>query len=170
MLINVEKMRMLKSNNAEMRFKLIKQNIERFFRDCIYYYNIYESKELIIDAGYLPYHYLDEEVLNKIINLLEKELGYNIIIMKITNTTKKGYQKGDLINIRLFDIKTASPKDIDDYFNLKMFQPLYSSFHNYYNISGENEGITSYMSCLKSNDILLNCAENEETLENGGKI
>lgn len=161
-LINVEKMRMLKSNSSEMKYRLIKQNIERFFRDCIYYYNIYEAKELIIDAGYLPYHYLDYDVLNSIINLLEKELGYKIIIMKISNITKKGYQKGDLINIRLFDIKTADPKDIDDYFNLKMFQPLYSSFHNYYNIDGKLDVDNTYMSCLKCNNFLLNSEEKED--------
>lgn len=150
MLIDVNKMRMLKSDNPEMRFKLVKSNIERFFRDYIYYYNVYDRKELIIDSGYLPFHYLDEIVLNKIINLLEKELGYGIIMVKTTNINKKGYQKDDLINIRLFDSKTADPKDIDDYFNLKMFQPLYSTYHNYYNISGDNENKEmSYMSCLE---------------------
>ena len=31
-----------------------------------------------------------------------------------------------------------------------MFQPLYSTYHNYYNISGENENKEmSYMSCLE---------------------
>ena len=141
---------MLKSDNPEMRFKLVKSNIERFFRDYIYYYNVYDRKELIIDSGYLPFHYLDEIVLNKIINLLEKELGYGIIMVKTTNINKKGYQKDDLINIRLFDSKTADPKDIDDYFNLKMFQQLYSTYHNYYNISGDNENKEmSYMSCLE---------------------
>ncbi len=150
MLIDVNKMRLLKSDNPEMKFKLVKSNIERFFRDYIYYYNVYDRKELIIDSGYLPFHYLDEIVLNKIIDLLEKELGYGIIMVKTTNINKKGYQKDDLINIRLFDSKTADPKDIDDYFNLKMFQPLYSTYHNYYNISGENENKEmSYMSCLE---------------------
>lgn len=156
MLIDVEKMRMLKIDNPEMKFKLVKQNLERFFRDYIYYYNVYEREELIIDAGYLPYHYLDEEVLEKIINLLEDELGYSIIIMKITNTNKKGYHKGDLINIRLFDKKTATPKEIDDYFNLKMFQPIYSSIHNFNDISGQSSEIPSYMSCLDiDNNFLL---------------
>lgn len=149
MLIDVNKMRLLKTNNPEMRYKLVKQNIERFFRDYIYYYNVYDRKELIIDSGYLPYHYLDEIVINKLIDLLEKELGYGIIIMKTTNINKNGYEKGDLINIRLFDSQNSDPKDIDDYFNLKMFQPLYSTFHNYYNISGENEHLNkSYVSCL----------------------
>lgn len=156
MLIDVEKMRALKNNTPEVKFKLIKQNIERFFRDYIYYYNIYDRKELIIDAGYLPYHYLDEEVLKRIISLLEKELGYSIIIMKITNVDKKGYQKGDLINIRLFDNQSATYKEVDDYFNLKMFQPLYSSLHNYYNIAGEDENKISYLSCLNiTNEKLL---------------
>jgi hypothetical protein len=148
LLIDVEKMRALKNNTPEVKFKLIKQNLERFFRDYIYYYNIYDRKELIIDAGYLPYHYLDEEVLKRIISLLEKELGYSIIIMKITNVDKKGYQQGDLINIRLFDNQNATYKEVDDYFNLKMFQPLYSSLHNYYNINGVEESKVSYLSCL----------------------
>lgn len=148
MLISVEKMRMLKTKDPEVRFKLIKQNLERFFRDYIYYYNVYEREELIIDSGYLPYHYLDEEVLTKVIDLLEDELGYAIIIMKTTNTNKMGYKYGDLINIRLFDKKTSTPKDIDDYFNLKIFQPLYSSLHDYCNISGKLENIKSYMSCI----------------------
>ncbi len=149
-------MRLLKSNNPEVRYKLVKQNIERFFRDYIYYYNVYDRNELIIDSGYLPFHYLDEIVLNKIIGLLEKELGYGIIIMKTTNINKIGYEKGDLINIRLFDKQTANSKDIDDYFNLKMFQPLYSTFHNYYNIDGSiNETSKSYLSCKDMNNIML---------------
>lgn len=148
MLIDVEKMRMLKIDNPEMKFKLVKQNLERFFRDYIYYYNVYERQELIIDAGYLPYHYLDEQVLEKIIHLLEDELGYSIIIVKITNTNQKGYHKGDLINIRLFDRKTATPREVDDYFNLKMFQPIYSSLHDFNDIAGDKENLASYMSCL----------------------
>lgn len=162
MLIDVNKMRLLKTNNPETRYKLIKQNIERFFRDYIYYYNVYDRDELIIDSGYLPFHYLDEIVLNKLIDLLEKELGYGIIIMKTTNINKNGYEKGDLINIRLFDSQTANPKDIDDYFNLKMFQPLYSTFHNYYNISGEYNQNT-YLSCLdfKNNILMDKNAENQ---------
>ena len=144
MLIDVERMRLLKTDSPEMKFKLLKPNIERFFRDYIYYFNVYDRKELIIDSGYLPYHYLDNEVLEKVINLLEGELGYNIIIMKTTNTFQKGYKKGDLINIRLFDKQTATPKEVDDYFNLKMFQPLYSSFHNYNNISNNESEEKSY--------------------------
>ena len=50
LLIDVNKMRLLKTNNPEMRYKLVKQNIERFFRDYIYYYNVYDRKELIIDS------------------------------------------------------------------------------------------------------------------------
>lgn len=156
MFIDVERMRLLKTDSPEMKFKLLKPNIERFFRDYIYYFNVYEGQELIIDSGYLPYHYLDNDVLGKVINLLEGELGYNIIIMKTTNTLQKGYQKGDLINIRLFDRKTATPKEVDDYFNLKMFQPLYSSFHNYNNISNIEKNEKSYISCLNtSNKFLL---------------
>jgi hypothetical protein len=155
LLIDVEKMRMLRNDNAEMKFKLIKPNIERFFRDYIYYFNIYDRDEIIIDSGYLPWHYLDEKVINMIINLLENELGYNIIIMKTTNILQKGYHKGDLINIRLFDRKNTTSKEVDDYFNLKMFQPLYSSFHNYYNVNGVAEEI-NYLSCLEtSNKFLL---------------
>ena len=61
-------------------------------------------------------------------------LFYSIIIVKTTNINQLGYKSGDLINIRLFDPKNSNPKDIDDYFNLKMYQPLYSSMHNYNNI------------------------------------
>lgn len=155
MLIDVERMRLLKTDSPEMKFKLLKPNIERFFRDYIYYFNVYDRDELIIDSGYLPYHYLDNQVLEKVIGLLEGELGYNIIIMKTTNTLQKGYQKGDLINIRLFDRKTATPKEVDDYFNLKMFQPLYSSFHNYNNISMVEKQEKSYFSCLESSNRFL---------------
>lgn len=151
MLIDVEKMRMLKTDNPEIKFKLVKQNIERFFRDYIYYYNVYDRDELIIDAGYLPFHYLDEQVLIKVINLLENELGYNIIIMKITNIDKVGYCKGDLINIRLFDLKTATKKQVNEYFNLRMFQPIYSSFHNYYNINGTIKDINEFRYNLPEN-------------------
>ena len=58
----------------------------------------------------------------------------------------------------------SNPKDIDDYFNLKMFQPLYSTFHNYYNISGEVENIdNSYLSCLNIQENLnkLNESQNK---------
>ena len=68
-----------------------------------------------------------------------------------------GYKPGDLINIRLFDPKDSNPKDIDDYFNLKIFQPLYSSMHSYNNIHGSLDGIHSYVSCLDvRNNLLLN--------------
>lgn len=154
MLIDVEKMRMLRTNDPHMKFKLIKPNIERFFRDYIYYFNIYDRDELIIDSGYLPWHYLDENVITMIIDLLEKELGYNIIIMKTTNTGKRGYHRGDLINIRLFDRKNTTIKEVDEYFNMKMYQPLYSSFHNYCNLSGVDEQ-PSYLSCINTNNSFL---------------
>lgn len=154
MLIDVEKMRMLKNENSEMKFKLIKPNIERFFRDYIYYFNIYDRDDIVIDSGYLPWHYLDENVINMIINLLEKDLGYNVIVMKTTNITQKGYQRGDLINIRLFDTKNTTSKEVDDYFNLKMYQPLYSSLHNYSNISGTLEE-PGYLSCNNSSNAYL---------------
>ena len=160
MLISVEKMRLLKSESPEMKFKLLKPNIERFF---IYYYNLYDRDELIIDSGYLPYHYLDEKVLEKVIDLLEKELGYSIIIVKTTNVDQIGYKQGDLINIRLFDPKNSDPKAIDDYFNLKVYQPLYSSMHNFNNIRGENTKMTSYLSCLDvPNRFLLDDEKNKE--------
>ena len=167
MLIDVEKMRLLRTDTTEMKFKLLKTNIERFFRDYIYYYNVYDRDELIMDSGYLPYHYLDAKVLDKVIDLLENQLGYNIIIVKTTNILQPGYHKGDLINIRIFDRKTANPKEVDDYFNLKMFSPLYSSFHNYYNINGERsnniQNDIPYISCLNSgNNLFLN--------ENIGKL
>lgn len=147
MLIDVEKMRLLRTDTTEMKYKLLKTNIERFFRDYIYYFNVYEGKELIIDSGYLPFHYLDRDVLPRIVTLLEKELGYDIIMMKTTNVNKQGYIKGDLINIRLFDRQIATPKEVDDYFNLKIFQPLYSTFHQYDNIDGETQNESSYIKC-----------------------
>lgn len=154
MLIDVEKMRMLRNESSEIKFKLIKPNIERFFRDYIYYFNVYDREDIVIDSGYLPWHYLDENVILMIIKLLEDELGYNIIVMKTTNITQKGYHRGDLINIRLFDKQLATPKEVDDYFNLKMYQPLYSSLHNYSNISGT---ITEpgYLSCLNTENAYL---------------
>lgn len=162
MLISVDKMRLLKSDNPEMKFKLLKPNIERFFRDYIYYFNLYDRDELIIDSGYLPYHYLDEKVLTKVVDLFENELGYAIVIVKTTNIDKLGYKSGDLINIRLFDPKNANPKDIDDYFNLKMYQPLYSSMHNYNNIHGELNMTQSYMSCLNAPNKFLLDDDNQD--------
>ncbi|MEG1705859.1 MAG: hypothetical protein RR290_04730 [Clostridia bacterium] len=153
MLIDVTKMRLLKTRDPEVRFKLIKQNLERFFRDYIYYYNVYDRDELIIDSGYLPYHYLDEEVINKVINLLENELGYSIIIMKTSNIKKIGYLKDDLISIRIFDKQVTTPKEVDDYFNLRTYQPLYSSFHNFYNLDGRIEKLPAYLSCLDVNEL-----------------
>ncbi|MDD3303702.1 MAG: hypothetical protein PHP54_02165 [Clostridia bacterium] len=173
MLINVEKMRLLKNDSPEMKYSLIKTNIERFFRDYIYYYNVYDGKELIIDSGYLPYHYLDNSVIEKIVTLLEDELGYSVIVVKTTNTSKQGYQKGDLINIRLFDKNQATAKEVDDYFNLKMFQPLYSSFHSFNNINGDGKFESSYMSCINNfNDFLLDdsIVENKNLGETNEKI
>ena len=163
MLIDVNTMRKLKVDDTVVKYKLIKQNIERFFRDYIYYFNIYERDELIIDSGYLPYHYLDSEVLTKIISLLEVELGYAIIIMKITNTYEKGYRKGDLINIRLFDLEKATFKELDDYFNLRMYQAIYSTMHEFNNILGE---ITQekYLSCKQNLSLIQ--SNNECKLDN----
>lgn len=161
MLINVENMRMLKNKNAETRFSLIKKNLERFFRDYIYYFNVYDRSELIIDHGYLPFHYLDSEVIEKVIDLLERELGYGVIVMKINNTTKIGYQYGDMINIRLFDIKETTAKDVDNYFNQISYQPLYSTFHGYKNINGELLEQRKYFSCLEApSNFLLNAQQN----------
>lgn len=148
MLIDVEKLRLLKTRDPEVRFKLVKQNLERFFRDYIYYYNVYDRDELVIDSGYLPFHYLDEEVINKVINLLEDELGYSIIIVKTSNIKKLGYLKDDLISIRIFDKLVVTPKEVDDYFNLRTYQPLYSSFHNFYNLDGRIKELPPYLSCL----------------------
>lgn len=151
MLIDVKSMRLLKTRDTETKYRLIEQNIERFFRDYIFYYNVYDRKELIIDSGYLPYHYLDLEVLNLLIDLLEKKLGYGIIIMKTTNTTKLGYEYGDLINIRLFDPLEVDIKDADVYFNMSMFQPLYSTFHNFNNIKINPEKKPEYLTCANYN-------------------
>jgi hypothetical protein len=146
-MINIENLRKLRETNSDNKFKLIEKNIERFFRDLIYYFNIYEREELIIESGYLPYHYLDNEVIHKVIDLLENKLGYNIIIVKINNINKQGYYYGDLLNIRLFDPKYDNIKQIDTFFNMKMYQPLYSTYHNFNNLDGNNCLEVSYLSC-----------------------
>ncbi|MEG0073519.1 MAG: hypothetical protein RR922_03475 [Clostridia bacterium] len=161
MLINVESMRMLKTKNTDTKFSLVKQNIERFFRDYIYYFNVYERDEIIIDQGYLPFHYLDEEVIKKVIQLLETELGYGVVILKVNNVNKPGYHYGDMLNIRLYDLKNTSVKDVDDYFNLTSYQSLYSTFHGYYNVGGLLEPEKQYFSCLNApNNFLLNAQRN----------
>ena len=147
MLIDVKSMRFLKQKNTETKYKLIEQNIERFFRDYIFYYNVYDRKELIIDSGYLPFHYLDPEVLELLIDLFENKLGYGIMIMKTTNINKKGYFYGDLINIRLFDPQDVDIPNADSYFNMKIYQPLYSTFHKYNNIKGNLEEVEEYKTC-----------------------
>ena len=53
-------------------------------------------------------------------------------------------------------------KEVDDYFNMKLYQPLYSSFHDYYNIAGTSEE-PSYLSCLNTNNsYLLDSSNNSE--------
>ena len=161
MLINVENMRLLKNKDADTRFSLVKKNIERFFRDYIYYFNVYDRKELIIDHGYLPFHYLDGAVIEKIVDLLERELGYGVVIVKINNTGKIGYNCGDMINIRLYDIKETTVQEVDKYFNQISYQSLYSTFHGYNNIYGNEGEKVTYFSCLEApKNFLLNAQQN----------
>ncbi|MEG1008509.1 MAG: hypothetical protein RSE41_05150 [Clostridia bacterium] len=152
MLLTVDNLRTIKGASTIEKYKLIEKNIERFFRDIIYYYNIFDRNDLTIDSGYLPYHYLDEDVISMIIDLLEQRLGYAIIISKISNVNQLGYVYGDLINIRLFDPLKFDLKEVDDYFNLKMYQPLYSTYHNYLNLDGKTER-KAYFSCLDVNSM-----------------
>lgn len=148
MMLTMDNLRNLKSvKNSEGKFKLIETNIERYFRDLIYYFNIYDREELLIESGYLPYHYLDAEVIERIIDLFENKLGYAIIIVKINNTNKSGYEYGDLLNIKLFDPLNIDLKEVDDFFNLKLYQPLYSTYHNFKNLDGSNKLEESYFSC-----------------------
>ena len=149
MMLTMDNLRSLKKvDNSEGKYKLIEKNIERYFRDLIYYFNIYDREELIIESGYLPYHYLDSGVIDKIIDLLENELGYAIIIVKINNITKSGYEYGDLLNIKLFDPQNINLKEVDNFFNLKMYQPLYSTYHNFKNLDGDNQLNVPYLSCM----------------------
>lgn len=163
MLIDINTMRNLKVDSVEVKYKLIKQNIERFFRDYIYYYNIYEGKELIIDSGYLPFHYLNNEVILKIISLLEVELGYSVIVVKTTNVLELGYKQGDLINIRLFDLEETSVKELDEYFNLRMYQAIYSTSHDFNNILGDIDK-SNYLSC--KDNLLLQGINESTTINN----
>lgn len=147
MLIDVKSMRFLRQKTTQTKYKLLEQNIERFFRDYIFYYNVFDGKELIIESGYLPFHYLDREVLPLLIDLFEKKLGYAIIIMKTTNINQKGYFYGDLINIRVFDPLDVDVASADSYFNMKIYQPLYSTLHKFNNINGDYVENNEYKTC-----------------------
>ncbi len=152
MLLNVEHIRQLNARNEKMSYMIIQKSIEKFFNDLIRNYGILNQRYILIDSSYLPYQYLSVSVIQNIIILLEKELGYYIIIQKVDNRTV-GYNKGDLIQIYLFDPLDYSEHDVNVMTNSVVSQTLYSTFTGYNNIKGDIQK-ENYLQCQKTKYLL----------------
>lgn len=145
MLLNVEHIRQLNSRDENMAYMIIQKSIEKFFYDLVRNYGTLNQRYILLDSSYLPYQYLSIPVIERVILLLEKELGYAIIVQK-TDNRAQGYAIGDLIQIYLFDPIDYSENDVNVTTNSVVSQTLYSSFTGYNNLNG-NLKKENYLSC-----------------------
>lgn len=152
MLLNVNNIRQLNARNEEMSYQIIVKSIEKFFSDLVRNYGILNQRYILIDSSYLPYQYLSISVIYKLVSLLEKQLGYYIIIQKVDNRTS-GYSRGDLIQIYLFDPLDYSDEDVNVTVNSMVSQTIYSTFNGYNNIDGKL-GKSGYLDCSQTKYII----------------
>ncbi len=158
MLLNVNDIRKLNAKSPELSYMIIEKCIEKFFTDLLRYNGVLNQKYIILDSTYLPYQYLSIEIIEKIIDLLEKQLGYAIIIQKLDNSTYNGYKKGDLIQIMLFDPLNYDEEEVNIKANSVNCQTLYSTFNSFNNLDGKYTKI-SYLDCKEFNYMSLNSAK-----------
>lgn len=152
MLLNINDIRKLNSKNEDMSYVIVEKCIEKFFNDLVKCYGILNQNFILIDSAYLPYQYLSVSVIEKIIILLECNLGYSIIVQKLNNNNK-GYINGDLIQILLFDPDDYKEDEVNIQLNSITAPALYSTFNEFNNLYGTvKEEI--YMTC--NNRFLLN--------------
>lgn len=153
MLLNIEHIRQLNSKNEDMSYMIIQKSLERFFYDLMRNYGVLNQRYILVDSSYIPYQHLSINIIERIIHLFEKELGYTIIVQKVDNRAD-GYVIGDLIQIYLFDPIDFSEHDVNVITNSITSQTIYSGFTGYNNITG-NMKKSSYLTC-KDTKCLLN--------------
>lgn len=154
MLLNVNDIRKLNQRTPEMSYMIVEKCIEKFFTDLLRYHGVLQQNYILIDSTYLPYQYLSVEVIEKVIYLLEKELGYSVIVQKMDNSTYNGFRKGDLIQIMLFDPLDYDELEANIKSNSMHNQTLYSTFNGYNNLRGDKSG-NNYLDVAKSKTNLL---------------
>lgn len=152
MLLNIEHIRQLNSKNEDMSYMIIQKSLERFFYDLMRNYGVLNQRYILIDSSYIPYQHLSINIIERIIYLLEKELGYSIIVQKVDNRAE-GYVSGDLIQIYLFDPLDFSEHDVNVITNSITSQTIYSGFTGYNNITG-NMKRDSYLTCNNTKYLL----------------
>ena len=152
MLLNIEHIRQLNSKNEDMSYMIIQKSLERFFYDLMRNYGVLNQRYILIDSSYIPYQHLSINIIERIIYLLEKELGYSIIVQKVDNRAE-GYVSGDLIQIYLFDPLDFSEHDVNVITNSITSQTIYSGFTGYNNITG-NMKRSSYLMCNNTKYLL----------------
>ena len=143
MLLNIEHIRQLNSKNEDMSYMIIQKSLERFFYDLMRNYGVLNQRYILIDSSYIPYQHLSINIIERIIYLLEKELGYSIIVQIVDNRAE-GYVSGDLIQNYLFDPQDFSEHDVNVITNSITSQTIYSGFTGYNNITG-NMKRSSYL-------------------------
>ena len=137
MLLSVNDIRELNKRTPEMSYMIIEKCIEKFFTDLLRYHGVLNQNYILIDSTYLPYQYLSIEVIEKVIYLLENELGFSVVIQKMDNDTYNGFSKGDLIQILLFDPLDFDELEANVQLNSTHHQTLYSTFNGYNNLRGD---------------------------------
>lgn len=145
MLLNIDHIRQLNAKNEDMSYMIIQKSLERFFYDLMRNYGVLNQRYILIDSSYIPYQHLSVSIIERIIYLLEKELGYTIIVQKVDNRAQ-GYIKGDLIQIYLFDPSDFSEHDVNVITNSITSQTIYSGFTGYNNINGDTKK-DRYLTC-----------------------
>ncbi len=139
MLLSVNDIRKLNERTPEMSYMIVEKCIEKFFTDLLRYHGVLNQNYILIDSTYLPYQYLSIEVIEKVIHLLEKELGFSVVVQKMDNGTFNGFNKGDLIQIILFDPLNFDELEANIKCNSTHHQTLYSTFNGYNNLYGEHK-------------------------------
>lgn len=152
MLLNIEHIRQLNSKNEDMSYMIIQKSLERFFYDLMRNYGVLNQRYILVDSSYIPYQHLSINIIERIIYLFEKELGYTIIVQKVDNRAD-GYVNGDLIQIYLFDPIDFSEHDVNVITNSITSQTIYSGFTGYNNITG-NMKKSSYLTCNDTKRLL----------------
>lgn len=135
--MTADNLRRIQTGEVNVGKELIKKCIDRFFFELlIYCYDFNTREDITIDGSYLPYHLLDENLIKITIDYLENQLGYMIIVQKISNPEIYGYKKGDSIQIKIYN-KEQNAKTLDQIFSMNSIRTIYSTFHKYSEVHNE---------------------------------
>ena len=167
MLLNVEDLRKLNQRSPEMSYMIVEKCIEKYFTDLLRYQGILHQNYILIDSTYLPWQYLSQEVIEKIVYKLEKELGYFVVVQKMDNDSYNGFKPGDVIQMLLFDPLNFDKDEVNVAVNSVHHQTLYSTFSEYNNIDGHIKK-SEYLDAKDYIDKLLGTT-NKQMLDTGEK-